>query len=72
MGDIVAEPLRAALERIAWYHGRKIDVSARLDGLTLGGQYNLENYEALLEGIERVLPVSVLRSADGNARAVPR
>jgi len=67
-----SKPLRAALERIAWYHGRKIEVSAQLDGLALGGQYDLADCDALLDGIEKVLPVRVLRSADGSARVVPR
>ncbi len=67
-----AEPLRSALARVARYHGRKIDISAHLDGLTLGGQYDLADYDALLEDIARVLPVSVLRAPDGSARVVPR
>lgn len=67
-----AEPLRSALARVARYHGRRIDISAHLDGLTLGGQYDLADYDALLEDIARVLPVSVLRAPDGSARVVPR
>lgn len=67
-----AEPLRSALARVARYHGRKIDISAHLDGLTLGGQYDLADYGALLEDIARVLPVSVLRAPDGSVRVVPR
>jgi transmembrane sensor len=67
-----AEPLRSALARVARYHGRKIDISAHLDGLTLGGQYDLADYDTLLEDITRVLPVSVLRAPDGSARVVPR
>ena len=67
-----AEPLRSALERVAWYHGRKIDISAKLDELTLGGQYDLEDLDALLEGIEQVHPIKVLRGANGEIRVVPR
>lgn len=67
-----AEPLRSALERVAWYHGRRIDVSSQLDGLALGGRYDLEDFDALLDGIARVLPVSILKAPDGSVRVVPR
>jgi transmembrane sensor len=67
-----AEPLRSALERVAWYHGRKIDVSAGLEGLTLGGQYDLEDLDALLQGIEQVHPIKILHGENGEIRVVPR
>ena len=66
------EPLRSALECFAWYHGRKIDASAHLDGLTLGGQYDLDDLDTFLSGIEQILPVKVLRGSEGSITVVPR
>lgn len=38
--EFEGEPLRSALAKMAAYHGYTLDVSPRLDGLTLGGSYN--------------------------------
>lgn len=67
-----AEPLRSALSRVATYHGRSIEVSPQLDGLTLGGSYDLTDMDGFLAAIEQVLPLHVLRSHDGRIRLVPR
>lgn len=72
-GQVVFEdtPLRDALERFAAYHGRTIDVDSRIANRRLGGRYGLDDLEGLLDEIERVLPVRVLRQGGGLVRLVP-
>lgn len=67
-----AEPLRSALARVANYHGRTVEISPQLDGLTLGGSYDLTDMDAFLVAIEQVIPVHVLRGDRGRIRLVPR
>lgn len=69
--EFSAEPLRAALERFAAYHGCTIQVSPMLDGLSLGGSYDLGNLDGFLHAIEQVLPVHVLRDGHRTIRLVP-
>ncbi|ACB73944.1 FecR family protein [Opitutus terrae] len=64
-------PLSEALERFAAYHGRTVEVDGRVADRRLGGRYSLDDFEGLLEEIERVLPVRVLRQPDGVVRVVP-
>lgn len=63
--------LRDALERFAAYHGRAIEVDGRVADRRLGGRYALDDLDGLLEEIERVLPVRVLRQSGGVVRVVP-
>jgi ferric-dicitrate binding protein FerR (iron transport regulator) len=70
--EFEAEPRRSVLARVAAYNEREIEVSSALDGLALGGQYDLADYEAILDAIETILPVQVLREENGRVRVVPR
>lgn len=51
---------------------QEVDVNVRPDGPSLGGQYNLDDRDALLKGIAEVLPVSILLGDKGHIRVVPR
>lgn len=64
-------PLAAAMERFAVYHGRRIAVDSRIADLRLGGRHRLDDLEGLLDEIERVLPVRVLRQSGNVVRLVP-
>lgn len=65
-------PLREAVERFAIYHGRTMQVDSRVGDLRLGGRYSLEDIDGLLEEIERVFPVRVVREASGAVRILPQ
>lgn len=57
--------------KAAAYHGCTIQVSPMLDGLSLGGSYDLGNLDGFLHAIEQVLPVHVLRDGHRTIRLVP-
>jgi len=61
-------PLADAIERFAAYHARTITVDPAAADLRLGGRYSLDDLDGLLESVGRVLPVRVLRGADGAVR----
>jgi len=71
-GQVVFEdtPLSEALERFAAYDQRKITVEPGAADLRLGGRYGLDDLDGLLTAVERVLPVRVLRGADGTVRII--
>jgi transmembrane sensor len=64
-------PLGEAVERFAAYHARTIAVDPAVADLRLGGRYSLEDLDGLLESVESVLPVRVLRGPDGEVRIAP-
>jgi len=70
--EFEGEPLRSALAKMAAYHGYTFDVSPQLDGLTLGGSYDLVELESFLNAIEQVLPLKVMRGGNKHLRIVPR
>jgi transmembrane sensor len=61
-------PLVEAIERIAAYHARTINVEAKAANFRLGGRYSLDDLNGLLESIEGVLPVRVSHQPDGSIR----
>ena len=63
-------PLRDAIERFAAYHSRPITVDPAAADLRLGGRFSLDDLDGLLESVESVLPVHVLRAPDGEVRIV--
>lgn len=63
-------PLVEAVERFAAYQTRTVTVDPAVAELPLGGRYSLDDLDGLLRTIERVLPVRVLRGADGAVRIV--
>jgi transmembrane sensor len=63
-------PLGEAIERFAAYHARMITVDPAVADLRLGGRFSLEDLDGLLESVESVLPVHVLRGQDGQVRIV--
>lgn len=65
-------PLREAVERFANYHGRILQVDARVGKLSLGGRFSLDDIDGLLDEIERVFPVRVVRESSGVVRILPR
>jgi len=60
-GRIVFEDTRLAdaLRRFGEYHGWKIEVSAEVADLRLGGRFDLENVQEFLRALPRVLPVTI-------------
>lgn len=66
-------PIRTALEQFARYHDRPISVDASAEGLRLGGQFKLDNFDGFLRDLELVLPVTVLRTdKSGSVRVLRR
>ena len=63
-------PLGDAIERFAAYHARTIAVDPAVADLRLGGRFSLGDLDGLLESVESVLPVHVLRGPDGQVRIV--
>jgi transmembrane sensor len=63
-------PLGEAIERFTTYHARKITVDPSAAGLRLGGRFSLNDLDGMLELVESVLPVRVLRGQDGDVRIV--
>ena len=63
-------PLGEAIERFAAYHARMITVDPAVADLRLGGRFSLGDLDGLLESVESVLPVHVLRGPDGQVRIV--
>jgi len=63
-------PLGEAIERFAAYHARMITVDPAVVDLRLGGRFSLGDLDGLLESVESVLPVHVLRGLDGQVRIV--
>jgi transmembrane sensor len=63
-------PLGEAIERFTTYHARKITVDPSAAGLRLGGRFSLNDLDGMLESVESVLPVRVLRGQDGDVRIV--
>jgi transmembrane sensor len=61
-------PLGEAIERFAAYHARTITVDPAVADLRLGGRYSLGDLDGLLESVESVLPVHVLREPDGTVQ----
>ncbi len=61
-------PLGEAIERFTAYHARKITVDPSAAGLRLGGRFSLNDLDGMLESVESVLPVRVLRGQDGEVR----
>ena len=58
-------PLKEALERFAAYHAKVIVVDPSAAELRLGGRFALDDLNGLLDSVERVLPVRVVREAGG-------
>jgi transmembrane sensor len=58
-------PLGEALERFAAYHAKEIVVDRSAAELRLGGRFALDDLNGLLDSVERVLPVRVVREAGG-------
>lgn len=65
-GQIVFDdtPLKEAFERFESYDSRKVVVDQAVMDLRLGGRYSLDDLDGLLESIEHVLPVRVLRDGE--------
>jgi transmembrane sensor len=63
-------PLAEVVERFAAYQTRTVTVDPAAAELQLGGRYSLDDLDGLLRTIERLLPVRVLRGADGAVRIV--
>jgi transmembrane sensor len=63
-------PLGEAIERFTAYHARKITVDPSAADLRLGGRFSLNDLDGMLESVESVLPVRVLREQDGEVRIV--
>jgi len=65
-GEIVFKgiPLRDALSRFAFYHGRSYSVSDDAANLQLGGRYSLDDPKGFFASLEEILPVHV--ATDGN------
>jgi transmembrane sensor len=63
-------PLAEAIERFTAYHARKITVDPSAADLRLGGRFSLNDLDGMLESVESVLPVRVLRGQDGEVRIV--
>ncbi len=51
--------------QLAAYHGRPIDVSAQASTLKLGGRFNLDDFETLLNSLEEILPIRITRLPGG-------
>ncbi len=71
-GQIVFDdtPLADAIERFAAYHARTITVDPAVAELRLGGRFSLNDLDGMLESVESVLPVQVLRESGGEVRIV--
>jgi transmembrane sensor len=71
-GQIVFDdtPLADAIERFAAYHARTITVDPAVAELRLGGRFSLDDLNGLLESVESVLPVTVLRGPNDEVRIV--
>ena len=63
-------PLAVALERFAAYHGRRLTVAPEAAGLLIGGRYTLDDLDAFLAAVERMLPVRMLRGEGGAVRFI--
>lgn len=61
-------PLGDAIERFIAYHARKITVDPSAADLRLGGRFSLNDLDGMLESIESVLPVQVLRGPNEEVR----
>ena len=72
LGQVVFEDeaLGGVIERFAAYHATAITIDPDAAGLRLGGRYHLDDLDGLLQAIERVLPVKVLRNTNGDVRVV--
>jgi transmembrane sensor len=68
-GEIVFEdvPLRAAAERFAHYHGRRIVVDPSLANENIGGQYSLDDIDGFLRAMEIALDADLRNDANGTA-----
>ena len=55
----------------AAYHDRTITVDPAAAAMRLGGRFSLDDLDGLLESVESVLPVRVVRGADGSVRISP-
>jgi transmembrane sensor len=70
-GQIVFDrtPLRDALARFAWFHGRVITVTPGAADQRLSGRYSLDNLDDFLAALQAVeLPVRVATTASGAIR----
>ncbi|MEO6003606.1 MAG: FecR domain-containing protein [Opitutus sp.] len=61
-------PLRDALNRFAYYHGRTMTVSDAAAGLSVGGRYSLDDPNGFLKGLEDAFPVQAVTDAKGTVR----
>lgn len=64
--------LGEAAARIAAYHGRTIDVDAKVASLRMGGSCPLDDLPGFIEFLPNALSVSVLSNRDGSYRVVAR
>jgi transmembrane sensor len=64
-------PLAVALEHFAAYHGRQLSVAPEVAGLLIGGRFTLEDCDAFLTTVEKMLPVRSLRGENRAVRFVP-
>ena len=63
-------PLGEAIERFTAYHARKITVDPSAADLRLGGRFSHNDLDGILESVESVLPVQVLRGQDAEVQIV--
>jgi transmembrane sensor len=65
-GQVVFDetPLREAIARFASYHGREVVVADDAADLKLGGRFAVDDFNGLLEAVERVLPVRIVRERE--------
>lgn len=61
-----------AIERLAAYHGRQIEIAPEIAALRTGGSVSLEDLAAALAALQETLPIRVLPMEGGNFRIVRR
>ena len=65
-------PLSEAIACFARYHGRRIEVSPTIAGLSVGGSYGLEDFPAFASALETAFPVKVTEDLSGAIAINPR